>query len=156
MDIEKEIGLSYNDDLIITVPAKTKSNIENGHYISSNYEKSTFRRLMNSPNVVRYKRYIVCNRYIYDLKNEELIAFCSLSDWSREHDYSAIYYNSRYNLSVKVSTVLWNYLEYEYYSANPRTKLQKTLFHELTKLGFDKQKLINSVNLTIQQLTEVV
>ena len=158
MDVEKIVILPYNTDLTITIPAKTKANIESGHYLTANYESFIFEELTGSSKIVRYKRYVCCNRYIYDLKNEELIAFCKLADWHMQDDEYKylVYYVSRYNLLVKPSTVLWDYLEYNYYNASPKTKLEKTVLSELNKLGFDKQRLIDSVNLTIQQTVEVV
>lgn len=149
MDIEKIIRFDWCN-FEVEVPAITKKNKEEGYYRHDVYDKDVFWELVRySDNVViRYKNYLVSNKFVIDIKKEEFVFFPRSYNLLHNSISSIVIecYNSKYSNIELVHGVLSRfsrlYYELNLASENPKNKLKKILQDILLQHGIIKEDLL--------------
>lgn len=148
MDIEKIIRFDWCN-FEVEVPAITKKNKEVGYYRHDVYDKDTFWNLVHySDKVVRYKNYLVSNKFVINIKKEEFVFFPKSYNalHSNTSDIIIEYFNNKYN-SMDLVYGNFNRFERLYYNLNtisayPKDKLKQNLQDTLLQHGVIKEDLL--------------
>lgn len=147
MDIEKVIKFEWCD-FEVQVPAITKKNKDAGYYVNSPYDKDLFWSLAQHTVVTRYKNYLVCNKFVIDIKKEEFIFFPRSYNNLHAHTFDIIIkcFNNKYN-ATDFAYGKFNRFERLYYRldvvrAYPKDKLKQNLQDTLLQYGVIKEDLL--------------
>lgn len=148
MDIEKIIRFEWCN-FEVEVPAITKKNKEDGYYRHDVYDKDVFWRLVTcNDKTVRYKNYLVSNKFVIDIKKEEFIFFPRSYNalHSNTSDIVIQYLNNKYN-AMDFVYGKFDRFERLYYNLNtieayPKDKLKQTIQDILLQHGIIKEDLL--------------
>lgn len=155
MDIEKIIKFELAKFEVI-VPAKTQANIELGFYIKTKYDAQVFYELTLQNKIVRYKDYLVCNKFIIDLKEEQFMFFPSTNERLYRDDAMVIEYFNEYHYpySIRYRPYFSVFLS-NFWILNTNSIYEKLNYNwtvELKKQGrIETDLLIQAINETIKE-----
>lgn len=155
MDIEREIEFDWAK-FKVEVPSKSKFNIINGYYIKDKYDAQVFYELIQHGKIVRYKDYLVCNRFIIDLKTDTFVFFPSNNGYLYDEGGVSIGYFNRYEHRMSLRKRYYFYeITHKCYIMNTlsiKEKLQYDWTIELRRVGrIDNELLIQAINESIKK-----